>query len=189
MHLLKILRFVISAIAVLTSPVFPALAQNAADDPVQAYVSVCFVPGKRCFDKIVEGIEGARSNIRVQAYGFTSTRVLDALAAAKLRGIIVEAVIDKSNLRQQSGTSENGPARLAFLGIPVWIDYRPAIAHSKIIIIDQHLVIGGSANYTKAAETRNAENVLFIDSADIAGRFLDNWEARRDVSQRYLAPK
>ena len=44
-----------------------------------------------------------------------------------------------------------------------------------IMIIDQHLVVGGSANYTNAAETRNAENVLFFDSADIAGRFLDNW--------------
>ena len=41
-----------------------------------------------------------------------------------------------------------------------------------IMIIDQHLVVGGSANYTNAAETRNAENVLFFDSADIAGRFL-----------------
>ena len=54
------------------------------------------------------------------------------------------------------------------------------------MIIDQHLVVGGSANYTNAAETRNAENVLFIDSSDIVGRFLDNWEARRDASERYV---
>lgn len=146
MDLLQILRSVILAIVVLTVPVFSALAQNADDDPVQAYVSVCFVPGERCFDQIVAGIKGARSDIRVQAYGFTSIRVLDALAAAKLRGIVIEAVLDKSSLRPRGGTSDNAPARLSVAGIPVWIDYRPAIAHSKIIIIDQHLVIGGSAN-------------------------------------------
>jgi phosphatidylserine/phosphatidylglycerophosphate/cardiolipin synthase-like enzyme len=163
----------------------PALALDAADGPVQASVSVCFVPGERCFDQIVDAISQARTGIRVQAYGFTSGRVLGALVAAKTRGLVVEAVLDKSSLRQSSDPAGNGPARLFQAGIPVWIDYRPAIAHSKIIIIDQHLVIGGSANYTKAAETRNAENVLFIDSADIAGRFLDNWEARRDASLRY----
>ena len=58
MHLLQILRSVILAIVVLTVSVFSALAQNADDDPVQAYVSVCFVPGERCFDKIVAGIKG-----------------------------------------------------------------------------------------------------------------------------------
>jgi phosphatidylserine/phosphatidylglycerophosphate/cardiolipin synthase-like enzyme len=146
------------------------------------------MPGERCFDQIVAAIGSARAGIRVQAYGFTSTRVLSALAAARKRGVVVEAILDKSNRRQNGGAAYTGATYLAHAGAEVWIDYRPAIAHNKVIIIDQHLVIGGSANYTKSAETRNAENVLFIESADMAGRFLDNWEARRNASEPYVAP-
>jgi phosphatidylserine/phosphatidylglycerophosphate/cardiolipin synthase-like enzyme len=53
-------------------------------------------------------------------------------------------------------------------GIPVWIDYEPAIAHNKVIIIDGRLVIGGSYNYTAAAQKRNAENVTFMESEELA---------------------
>jgi len=42
------------------------------------------------------------------------------------------------------------------------------------VLIDGHFVIGGSANTTKAAEDRNAENVTFTWSAEVAGWFLEN---------------
>jgi phospholipase D len=171
MRRLQFLASVAWACAILVAHTLPAVAQDADDETVQASVSVCFIPGERCFDRIVNAIGAARSGIRVQAYGFTSARVIGALAAAKRRGVVVEAILDKTNLRQSSGAAYTGATYLAHADIPVWIDARPAIAHNKVIIIDQHLVIGGSANYTNAAETRNAENVLFIDSADIAGRF------------------
>jgi phosphatidylserine/phosphatidylglycerophosphate/cardiolipin synthase-like enzyme len=38
------------------------------------------------------------------------------------------------------------------------------IAHNKIIIIDSETVITGSFNFTKAAEEKNAENLLIIKS-------------------------
>jgi phospholipase D len=43
-------------------------------------------------------------------------------------------------------------------------------------------VIGGSFNDSAFADSRNAENVTFIDSPDVAGWFLANWQSRRDVS-------
>jgi phospholipase D len=48
-------------------------------------------------------------------------------------------------------------------------------------------VIGGSFNYSAAADSRNAENVTFIDSPVVAGWFLANWQARRDVSEAWPA--
>src|SRR5438309_6038372 len=72
---------------------------------------------------------------------------------------------------------------MANAGVPVWIDDAPAIAHNKIIVIDRRIVIGGSYNYTASAERRNAENVTFIDSPDMAEWFLANWTSRRDASR------
>ena len=45
-------------------------------------------------------------------------------------------------------------------GIQTWKDYRPAIAHNKIIIIDVAKLITGSFNFTKAAQLRNGENLV-----------------------------
>ena len=51
------------------------------------------------------------------------------------------------------------------------------------MIVDRHLVIGGSFNYSASADTRNAENVTFMDSREVAGWFLANWQARQAVSE------
>lgn len=57
----------------------------------------------------------------------------------------------------------------------------PAIAHNKIIVIDECLTIGGSYNYTAAAQKRNAENVTFTESRE----FLANWDSRLKVSKAF----
>ena len=47
-------------------------------------------------------------------------------------------------------------------GIAVAVDKVPGIAHNKVMIIDDHFVLTGSFNWSQAAETRNAENLLLI---------------------------
>ena len=67
-------------------------------------------------------------------------------------------------------------------GIPVRFDDRVAIAHNKVMVIDGELVIGGSFNYTKSAEEKNAENVTFTRSACVARLYGDNFERRWNVA-------
>ncbi|MGH6812650.1 MAG: phospholipase D-like domain-containing protein [Methylocella sp.] len=86
---------------------------------------------------------------------------------------------DKSNNRSGNESRYSGATFVARAGIPVSIDYRPAIAPDRIIIIDRHRQISGPYNFTFSAERRNVENVTFIESAEIASRFLSNWSARR----------
>ena len=50
-------------------------------------------------------------------------------------------------------------------GIQTLIDDKHAIAHNKVMVIDSTTVITGSFNFTKAAEERNAENLLVIKEA------------------------
>ena len=61
--------------------------------------------------------------------------------------------------------------------MPSWIDSLPRIAHNKAIVVDGHLVIGGSYNYTASAEHRNAENVhlhrLACRGSPLSGELAD----------------
>jgi phosphatidylserine/phosphatidylglycerophosphate/cardiolipin synthase-like enzyme len=50
-------------------------------------------------------------------------------------------------------------------GMQTLIDDQHAIAHNKVMVIDSAIIITGSFNFTKAAEDRNAENLLVIKDA------------------------
>lgn len=143
---------------------------------------VCFTPGSDCTGLIVKNIEQARKTILVQAYSFTSDPIARALVQAKNRGVQVKVILDKSNLRGKYSVATYFKNN----GIPVWIDYRPAIAHSKIIILDDHVVETGSFNFTKAAQYKNAENLLIIDDANLAKIYTKNWYSRLAVSKNII---
>jgi isopropylmalate/homocitrate/citramalate synthase len=61
-------------------------------------------------------------------------------------------------------------------GIAVRQDGKHAIAHNKVMVIDQAVVITGSFNFTNSAETRNAENVLILKSPDLALQYRLQWQ-------------
>ncbi len=53
------------------------------------------------------------------------------------------------------------------------------------MVIDGHIVITGSFNFTKAAEEHNAENLLVIDDSALAGQYVQNWQEHRQHSAPY----
>ena len=144
----------------------PLIAPAAAWAECQgAAVDACFRPGPTsCEARIVAEIDGAGLSVMVQAYGFTSVPIIQAIGRAKGRGADVRAILDKDN-RQARYT---GATYLGNAGVPVRIDDRVSIAHNKVIVIDGETVIGGSFNYTGSAERRNAENVTIIRSGCVA---------------------
>lgn len=60
-------------------------------------------------------------------------------------------------------------------GILTWIDYRPAIAHNKVMILDNKIVLTGSFNYLKGAQKKNAENLLVITDSNVTTCYYENW--------------
>jgi phosphatidylserine/phosphatidylglycerophosphate/cardiolipin synthase-like enzyme len=167
------------------------LVQGPINAATTALVNVCFVPAQSCVDSIVAAINTAKNTIYVQAYGFTSLPILNALVDAKKRNVNVQVILDKSNepsSKESNDTSRSpdfGAKYMIAAGIPVSIDFHPAIAHNKVIVIDEHLVIGGSYNYTMAAEHRNAENVTYINSVEIAKQYIENWNSRLQASRPF----
>jgi len=149
-------------------------------------IAVCFTPGGDCTDLIVDQIATAQQQVLVQAYSFTSPEIVKALADAKRRGVDVRVILDKSNTCKDGGECEKKGAiaaeTLADVGVPVMIDHIHGIAHNKVMIIDGMRVITGSFNFTRAAQERNAENLLVIGDPDLAHRYAVNWGERMDVS-------
>ena len=173
-------------IVALTVVVLPARV-SSAPTPSPAAVTVCFTPGpESCARQIADLVNVATLSVRVQAYYLTHPLILRAIIAAKTRGLEVGVILDKSQDRRESTRSRYTAATyLTNAGVTVWIDDAPAIAHNKVVILDDRLVLTGSFNFTKAADTRNAENVVIIDSQIVASWFTRNWEGRRSVSRRF----
>lgn len=141
----------------------------------------CFTPSGQCTGLIVRALEGSKETVLVQAYSFTSAPIAKALTEAHKRGVDVRVILDKSQKSERY-------SELTFLrnaGIPVWIDYKVAIAHNKVMVIDGEIVVTGSFNFTKAAQDKNAENVLIIRDRELAKEYVDNWQSRLNQSVRY----
>jgi phosphatidylserine/phosphatidylglycerophosphate/cardiolipin synthase-like enzyme len=119
---------------------------------------VHFSPKGGCTETVVREIAAARHLIQVLAYSFSSKPIAQALVDAKLRGVHVEIVLDHSN------EAESYSDLHFFLeqGLMPVIDPHHAIAHNKVMIIDNRTLLTGSFNFTHQAEAENAENLLVL---------------------------
>jgi phosphatidylserine/phosphatidylglycerophosphate/cardiolipin synthase-like enzyme len=142
---------------------------------------VYFSPKGGCTQAIVRELRAAQQSILVQAYSFTSAPIAAALVEAARRGILIEVVLDKSNRTGKYSSADF----VAHAGIPTWIDERHAIAHNKVIIIDEATIVTGSFNFTKAAEESNAENVLILRSPELAFQYTQQFLEHRRHSAPY----
>ena len=155
---------------------------NAADLTLSnTPTHVCFSPYGGCTNAIVSEINNAKSEVLVQAYSFTSAPIAKALLNVHKRGMKVEVILDMSQ-RTDKYTSATF---LVNSGVPTYIDDKHAIAHNKVMVIDRETVITGSFNFTKAAEDKNAENLLIIRNKDLAKIYMENWDKHRGHSEEY----
>ena len=118
----------------------------------------------------------------VQAYSFTSTPIAKALLDARKRGVKITVILDKSQKTARYSSADF----LRNSGIATYIDGKHAIAHNKIMIIDRECVITGSFNFTKAAEEKNAENILVIrGDPDLTSKCIGNFDWHLRHSEAY----
>ena len=148
-------------------------------------MEVYFSPHGGCTEAVVREITAAKSKILVQAYSFTSAPIAKSLAEAHGRGVDVQVVLDRS----QETEKYSSATFLLHAGIPTRIDSEHAIAHNKVMILDDAVVITGSFNFTAQAENRNAENLLVIRDPQIARKYTANWQDHWSHSLDYTGAK
>src|SRR5437763_2775803 len=95
--------------------------------------SAHFSPKGGCQEAVVRELKKARREILVQAYSFTADPITYALVEAKKRGVHVDILLDRSNEAERYSDLH------IFLeqGLAPLIDGPHAIAHNKLMIIDQ----------------------------------------------------
>lgn len=150
-----------------------------------ANVRVAFTPGDDVAGQIVDAIRQARQQVLVQAFSFTHHDIARALIEAHRRGVEVKLIAD----REQTENMERGQVPgMARAGVPVWLDGEHQSAHNKVVVVDAGLpsarIITGSYNFTRAAQYKNAENVVFISGNDALVRtYVANWQRHLAHSQ------
>jgi phosphatidylserine/phosphatidylglycerophosphate/cardiolipin synthase-like enzyme len=143
-------------------------------------VEVLFSPKGGCQEAVVCEIKKARREILVQAYSFTADPLTYGLVEAKKRGVHLDIVLDKSN-----EVEKYSDLRI-FLdhGLAPLIDHNHAIAHNKVMIIDQNVLITGSYNFTNQAESENAENLVIIKGhPELIRQYRQNFLAHKSHSK------
>jgi phosphatidylserine/phosphatidylglycerophosphate/cardiolipin synthase-like enzyme len=148
-------------------------------------IQVYFSPAGGCTEAVVSALAQATNTVLVQAYSFTSAPIARALVDARRRGVTVRVILDHSQRTEKYSEADF----LRNEGVPTLIDAQHPIAHNKVMIIDGYLVLTGSFNFTKAAEEKNAENLLVIDDPDLARKYLENWQVHERHSEPFDRPE
>jgi phosphatidylserine/phosphatidylglycerophosphate/cardiolipin synthase-like enzyme len=114
---------------------------------------------------IAEDLLQAQRQVDVAAFDLDAEPIVNALIALEQQGKVVRVVTDDEN--EELGSIR----RLRRNGISVVTDNRTGLMHNKFIVIDQRYVWTGSLNYTSNGAYCNNNNVVRIDSPELAGNF------------------
>ena len=151
------------------APVSSAIGTDQAGSVQVLFVG--FTPPAGVAARVVQAIDSAREEVLVQAYGFTHNALAQALIRAHQRGVKVEVMLDEKS----ESTNRYVLALFKEAGVSLRMDGAHAIAHNKVMVMDGEIVVTGSFNFTNAAETRNAENLLILKGQSLAQAYRDNW--------------
>lgn len=141
----------------------------------KARYRVLFSPDDGVETAVLNEIDGARESISVMAFVFSHRQLSQSLARAKRRGVRVRLVVD----------GEADRKLLEADGLAPLVDLEHPRMHNKFMIIDDRILLTGSANFTHQALERNAENVLLIyDEPELIEAYQQNFRSHHRHAQR-----
>jgi len=123
-------------------------------------------------ESIIPIVNSATKSIRFLAFSYTDFPLAEAMIKRAQTGVNVAGVFEKVG----SDTEAAELKTLFCAQIPVRRDGNGGFMHNKVIVVDERFVITGSLNFSTNAEESNDENVIIIDSPDIAKLYLQDFE-------------
>jgi phosphatidylserine/phosphatidylglycerophosphate/cardiolipin synthase-like enzyme len=176
----KIMIVLIGSMVLITVAYSPA---PAAEKRSQNYDTTCpaiLLTNEDYFPELLKVIDEAQSEIFMSMFSFKveahknsyPDRILGHLAKAAQRGVKIFVILentggpyDKLNIQnRQTGKL------LEEKGIKVYYDNPKTATHTKLVVIDERLVLLGSHNLTQAALKYNNEISILLDRPDLAKR-------------------
>ena len=161
-------------------------------EPEFKEATACSLNNQRYYPFVLEKINEARSSIHILLYLISIGRgaddkvktLLNALIRAHKRGVKVKILLEGSNEKGNPYLSpgvvhENIMADLMLRkeGVSVEYDNLSRVNHAKAVLIDEELLILGSANWSHAAFESNTETNVAVRSPLLAKEFLKDFNA------------
>ncbi|HET7558796.1 MAG TPA: phospholipase D-like domain-containing protein [Limnochordia bacterium] len=150
--------------------------------PVRASgIEFYFSPDGGAEDAVVRALDGAHHHVDIAIYALSNDAIVQAIRNAAQRGVQVRIVADKG---QESEGYSAVPALACSMS--VHYDTLSGLMHHKFAVIDDQTLLTGSFNWTSAAQTRNAENLLVIHDpqliAGYEGDFATLWSTESSTA-------
>ena len=136
-----------------------------------------FARGESIAEAIRRLVYGTSRSIDAALYRLNYPGLAKTLEDAVARGVRVRLLVDGNKYQESPSTQ----ALLAQATIPFRLAYgrrgRGSKMHHKFVILDQHIVLTGSYNWTLESEDENYENLLILDQALPVEAYLREFEA------------
>jgi phosphatidylserine/phosphatidylglycerophosphate/cardiolipin synthase-like enzyme len=139
-------------------------------------IEYCFSPGGNCANVVIKWIDRANNSIHILIYSFTLSQIADAIVKAKQRNPNMDIKIAWDNSEVIANGAASQYQRLKNAGINVRIDHRSGLLHDKVAIVDDHIVITGSFNWSTEANEHNRENLVVFDSPICAAAYEEQFQ-------------
>ncbi len=134
-------------------------------------------------NQLAAAINQVQRTLDIAAFEFNDPVITAAVLAAQQRGVVIRMVVDDENGLKSKDTTLG---QLIAVGIPVIDDSRPALMHSKFMIMDSITVWTGSYNYTINDTYRNNNNMLAFRSQKMVQDFQN--EFNKMFEQKKFGP-
>ena len=150
-----------------------------------ATVEVYYGPDDAPLDRLTTLYRQATRYLYVSVYGLTSPRAVEAMVAAKKRGVDVRLITDRQ--RTEDVKQRTALRTLHLAGIPILVNEHDALMHLKQVVIDDEVNASGSMNHTTSGNRYNDERLDVITDHAITVKAREKFLAMWNDHTRYRA--
>ena len=150
-----------------------------------ATVEVYYSPDDAPLDRLVMLYGHARRYLYVAVYGLTSPRAVEAMVAAKKRGVDVRLITDRQ--RTEDVKQRTALHTLDLAGIPILVNEHDGLMHLKQVVIDDEVNTSGSMNHTTSGNHYNDERLDVITDHALTVKAREKFLAMWNDHTRYRA--
>ena len=150
-----------------------------------ATVEVYYGPDDAPLDRLTTLYRQATRYLYVAVYGLTSPRAVEAMVAAKKRGVDVRLITDAQ--RTEDFKQHTALQTLRLAGIPILVNAHDGLMHLKQVVIDDEVNTTGSMNHTTSGNRYNDERLDVITDHAITVKAREKFLAMWNDHTRYRA--
>ena len=162
----------------ITAGISPAAASNKSIQNSSSGYQGLILTNEEYLPTLLKCIDEAKSEIFMSIFSFKAgehknsypDRIAGHLARAVKRGVKVVVLLENTGKRSDKLDIQNRRTGklLEEKGINVYFDSQRQTTHTKLVVIDRHLLLLGSHNFTQSALKYNNEISILLDSTDMA---------------------